>query len=130
MQQLLSDLLKTRAQSWKEDWLQPVYYYGRDSEPLWGADAGQRCSGTTLRVARRHTICVCLCMDLERGLRLLTLAWTPEGDTADGHSSKEWRAALAGVCWRLGQLLREVTRRWGEAEAKNMLRLALDTLWV
>jgi hypothetical protein len=68
-------------------------------------------------------------MDLERGVRLLTLRWTQDCQTADGHSPEEWQAALAGVCWRIGQLYREFARRKGEAEAQETLRLAMDTLW-
>ncbi|HLV97114.1 MAG TPA: hypothetical protein VKT82_00425 [Ktedonobacterales bacterium] len=128
-QAFLSDLLAQRAKSWKNDWMQPVYYYGRDSEPLWGEDAVRRISGTTLRIAGRLVLCQGLCMDLERGLRLLTLAWAGKKKTTDGHTSDEWRVALAGVLWRLGQHYREFTRRWGEEQTREMLRLAMNTLW-
>ena len=117
------------AAAWQADSTPPVYFYGRDSEPLWGEVAGQRCSGTTLRIAGKRVLCESLCMDLERGLRLLTLPWTKDGKTADGHSPEAWQAALAGVCWRIGQLYREFVRRKGEAEAQEKLRLAMDTLW-
>jgi hypothetical protein len=69
-QAFLSDLLAQRAKSWKNDDMRPVYYYGRDSEPLWGEDARQRCSGTTLRIASRGVLCKCLC------------AWTWSADCA------------------------------------------------
>jgi hypothetical protein len=71
-----------------------------------------------------------LCMDLERGLRLLTLTWTDKKKTTDGHTSDEWRAALSGVLWRLGQHYREFTRRWGETQTQEVLRLAMHTLWI
>ena len=69
--------------------MQPLYFSGRDSEPLWGEYAGQRCSGTTLRIAGKRVLCESLCMDLERGVRLLTLRWTQDCQTADGHSPEE-----------------------------------------
>jgi hypothetical protein len=43
-------------------------------------------------------------IDLECALRLLTLAWTPENKTSDGHTSGEWRAALASAFWRIASL--------------------------
>jgi hypothetical protein len=54
---LLADLLATRAAAWQADSMQPLYFYGRDSEPLWGEYAGQRCSGTTLRIAGKRVLC-------------------------------------------------------------------------
>jgi hypothetical protein len=65
----------------------------------------------------------------ERGLRLLTLEWTPHGKTADGHTAEEWRVVLSGVLCRVGQLYRELKRRKGEDKAREVLRLAMDTLW-
>ncbi|HEY7357250.1 MAG TPA: hypothetical protein VH590_12315 [Ktedonobacterales bacterium] len=126
---LLADLLASRAQQWQMDSAPPVYYYARDSVPLWGDYARHRCSGTTLRAVGRWLLCESLCVDLERGLRLLTLPWTPQGTTTDGHEPEEWHAALAGVCWRIGQLFRELARRQGEGQAREVLRLAMDTLW-
>jgi hypothetical protein len=126
---LLADLLASRAHQWQMDSMPPVFYYARDSVPLWGDYAGHRCSGTTLRAVGRRLLCESLCVDLERGLRLLTLKWTPQGQTTDGHEPEEWHAALAGVCWRIGQLFRELSRRQGEARAHEVLRLAMDTLW-
>jgi hypothetical protein len=49
---LLTNLLITRAQRWQAEGAPPIYYDGRDSEPLWDATASHRCSGTTLRQAR------------------------------------------------------------------------------
>lgn len=54
---------------------------------------------------------------------------TAEGHTLEGHTAGEWRAALAGVLWRVGQLCRELARREGEAAAQVILRLAMDALW-
>lgn len=68
-------------------------------------------------------------MDLERGLRLLTLPRTQHGQITDGHSAEEWHAALAGVLWRIGQLYRELARRKGDEQAREIVRLAMDTLW-
>ena len=107
----------------------PLYFYGRNSEPVWGEAAQQRCSGTTLRIAGKRVLYESLSMDLERGLRLLTLPWTPEEKTTDGHTSAEWRAALAGVFWRIGQHHREFARRMGEARACELLREVMETLW-
>lgn len=126
---LLTDLLVTRAQRWQTDGEPPIYYYGRDSEPLWDESASHRCSGTTLRRAGQAVLYESLAVDLERGLRLLTLAWAPEGRTTEGHNVEAWRAALAGVLWRVGQLVREFTRRKGAERAREVLRLVIDTLW-
>jgi hypothetical protein len=62
-------------------------------------------------------------MDLERGLRLLSLRWAADGLTSDGHAPEEWRLSLAGVLWRVGQVYRELARRKGEAEARETIRL-------
>jgi hypothetical protein len=70
-----------------------------------------------------------LAVDLERGLRLLTLDWTTDRTTREGHSSEAWRAALSGVLWRVGQLVREFTRRKGAEKAREVLRLVIDALW-
>ncbi len=126
---LLADLLASRAHQWQMDSAPPVYYYPRDSVPLWGDFARHRCSGATLRLARYRLLCESPCVDLERGLRLLTLPWTQHGTTADGHSAEEWHAALAGVLWRVGQLYRELARRKGDEQAREIVRLAMDTLW-
>ena len=74
-------------------------------------------------------LCESLCMDLERGLRLLTVPWTAESPTTDGHEPQEWQAALAGVFWRVGQHYREFARRKGETQACELLRQVMDTLW-
>ncbi len=126
---LLVDLLAARAKAWQWDTMPPVFYYGRDSEPLWGDYALHRCSGATLHSIRKSLLYESLCVDLERGLRLLTLKWTARDTTADGHTSEEWRLSFSGVLWRLGQLYREVARRQGQARALEVLRLAMDTLW-
>jgi hypothetical protein len=55
--------------------------------------------------------------------------WTAQGKTADGHNPEEWRLSLAGVLWRVGQLYRELARRKGEEEAREIVRLAMETLW-
>jgi hypothetical protein len=128
-QKLLSDLWATRAVRWQGEGAPPLYFYGRDSEPMWDADAQHRCSGTTLRIARKGTLYECLCIDLERGLRLLTLDWTQGDKPVDGYEVEEWRRALAGVCWRVGQVYRELVRRKGEDEAQEVLRRAMETLW-
>jgi hypothetical protein len=125
---LLTDLLITRAAHWQGAGAPPIFYYSRDSEPIWGDFAQHHCSGTTIRIACQRVLYDCLCMDLERGLRLLTLTWTADGTTMDGHTCEEWRGALAGVLWRVGQLFREVTRRKGAAGAQEVLRLATETL--
>ena len=126
---LLADLLATRAECWLADSMPPLYFYGRDSVPVWDESAGQRISATTLRIAGRRVLFDSLSMDLERGLRLLTLAWTPEKKTVDGHDPEEWQAALAGVLWRVGQHYRELVRRKGEEVAQETLVLVMDTLW-
>ena len=126
---LLTDLLITRAQRWQAEGAPPIYYYGRDSEPLWDAAASHRCSGTTLRRARQAVLYESLAVDLERGLRLLTLDWTQEHTAREGRSVEAWRAALSGVLWRVGQLLREFTRRKGAERAREVLRLVINTLW-
>ncbi|HEY7357195.1 MAG TPA: hypothetical protein VH590_12035 [Ktedonobacterales bacterium] len=128
-QALLTDLLASRAHLWRMDSEPPVYYYPRDSVPLWGDFARHRCSGTILRLARYGLLCESLCVDLERGLRLLTLPRTQRGQIADGHSAEEWHTALAGVLWRVGQLYRELARRKGDEQAREIVRLAMDTLW-
>ncbi|HEU5368411.1 MAG TPA: hypothetical protein VFU69_08110 [Ktedonobacterales bacterium] len=126
---LLTELFIKRAERWQADRLPPMYFYPRDSMPLWGDYAKHRCSGTTLRVARQGLLYESLSVDLERGLRLLTLAWTPQGTTTDGHDLEEWRLSLAGVLWRIGQLFRELTRRKVEERAREVVRLAMETLW-
>jgi|SRR6185437_14584446 len=126
----LSDLLARRAKSWKEDWLKPVYYYGRDSEPLWDECATRRIAGTTLRIAGRRVLVDGVSMDLERVLRLLTLTWADKKKTTDGHTSDEWRVAFSGALWRIGQHHREFARRWGEAQAQEVMRLAIEALWI
>ncbi len=128
-QELLADLLKRRAACWYADSMPPLYFYGRNSEPAWGDEAQQRCSGTTLRIAGKRVLFESLSMDLERGLRLLTLPWKVEDKTVDGHTLGEWRAALAGVLWRIGQHYREFARRMGEARACELLGQVMDTLW-
>src|SRR5579872_7582631 len=72
---VLTRLLKDRAESWQNDWLKPVYYYGRDSEPLRSEYAHKRLSGTTLRIGGRRVLIDSFSLDLERALRLLTLPW-------------------------------------------------------
>ncbi len=127
---LLHDLLSHRARSWQRDPLPPVFFYGRDSEPQWGAYASVRCSGTTLRIAPKTVLYHGVAMDLERGLRLLTMTWTEKNTTTEGgHSAGEWRAALAGVLWRVGQHYREFVRRWGQERARDILRLSMEALW-
>jgi hypothetical protein len=126
---LLTQLLIARAERWQADSLPPMHFYGRESEPVWGNVAQQRCAGTTLRIAGKRVLCESLCMDLERGLRLLTLHWTPENTTAEGHTPGEWQAALAGVLWRVGQHYRELARRKGHEQARELIRLAMETLW-
>ena len=126
---MLAQLFIERAEHWQQDSQPPMYFYGRESESVWNELAQQRCSGTTLRIAGRRVLCECLCMDLERGLRLLTLRWPADGLTSDGHTPEEWRLALAGVFWRVGQVYRELARRKGEAEAHAIIRLAMQTLW-
>ena len=126
---LLKQLFKDRAERWLADSMPPIYFYGRESEPHWDELAQQRCSGTTLRIAGRRVLCESLCMDLERGLRLLTVPWTVDSVTTDGHEPEEWQAALAGVFWRVGQHYREFARRKGHEEAREVLRLAMNTLW-
>ena len=125
----LSELLAQRAKSWKEDWLKPLYFHGCDSEPLWDESATRRIAGTTLRSAGRRVLIVGVSMDLERVLRLLTLSWVDKKNTADGHTSDEWRVGMAGALWRIGQHHREFTRRWGEARAQALLAQIIDALW-
>jgi hypothetical protein len=127
-QALLADLLARRAAAWQRD-EKPLYFYGEKSTPQWGEEAGRRWPGRTLRCAKRWALCEHLSLDLERGLRLLALARTDEGKTSDGHTATEWRGALAGVLWRLGQVYRELARREGEAGAQSILRLAMNALW-
>jgi hypothetical protein len=95
---------------------------------MWDEYALHRCSGTTLRIARQSTLYEGLCLDLERGLRLLTLAWSMEDSTIGGHKPEEWRTVLSGVLWRVGQVYRELKRRKGEDRAPHVLRLAMKTL--
>src|SRR5262249_49623634 len=98
-QTLLTQLFIERAERWQQDSLPPMSFYGRESEPHWNDVAQQRCSGTALRIAGKRVLCESLCMDLERGPRLLALRWTADGLTSDGHTSEEWRLSLAGVLW-------------------------------
>jgi hypothetical protein len=129
-QALIKALLSSRARAWQRDSLPPVLFYRRDSEPQWDAYASVRCSGTTLRIAPPRILYDGLSMDLERGLRLLTMTWTEKNTTTDGdHSAEAWRVALAGVLWRVGQHYRECTRRWGQERAREILQLAMDALW-
>ena len=103
---------------------------GRESEPHWGDVAQQRCSGTTLRIAGKRVLYESLSMDLERGLRLLTLAWTPEGMTADGHTLRGLaRGAGRASSGGSGRYHREFVRRKGEEEAREAVRLTMNTLW-
>jgi hypothetical protein len=126
---LLTTMLMQRAESWQNDWLRPVYFSGRDSEPRWDEYAQQRIAGTTLRVAGRKVFVDSLSMDLERALRLLTLPWDEATRTLDGHDPEAWRAGLAGAFWRIGQLYRELTRRKGAAWAQALLAQIIDALW-
>ncbi|HLV98199.1 MAG TPA: hypothetical protein VKT82_05925 [Ktedonobacterales bacterium] len=129
-QTLLKEVLSRRADSWQRDREPPVLFYRRDSEPQWDAYASVRCSGTTLRIAGARVLYHGISIDLERGLRLLTMTWTEKNTTTDGgHSVEEWRVALAGVLWRVGQHYREFTRRWGQARALEILQLTMDGLW-
>lgn len=125
---LLTELLVTRARRWQTEGAPPIYYCGRDSEPMWDESACHRCSGTTLRIAGARPLYESLAVDLERGLRLLTLDRAPEGHATEGHSLEAWHMALAGVLWRVGQILREFVRRKGEAGAQEVLRLVMNTL--
>jgi hypothetical protein len=125
---LLTDLLITRAAHWQAEGAPPIFYYGRDSEPIWGDFASHRCSGTTLRIAGLSILYDSFCLELERGLRLLTLTWQDARTTQEGQPCEAWRVALAGVFWRVGQLYREVTRRKGVEQAREVLRLAINTL--
>src|SRR6185437_2040986 len=68
---LVRQLFVDRAACWQADSMPPLYFYGYNSEPVWGEAEQQRCSGTTLRIARLRTLYESLSMDLERGLRLL-----------------------------------------------------------
>ena len=126
---VLTRLLKERAESWQNDWLKPVYYYGRDSEPLWDEYAHKRLSGTTLRIGSRRVIIDSFSLDLERALRLLTLPWIEETQTIDGHKPEDWRQGLAGAFWRVGQVYRESVRRWGQERACALLEQIMDSLW-
>src|ERR1051326_5208984 len=49
---LVRQLFVDRAACWQADSMPPLYFYGRESEPVWGEVAQQRCSGTTLCIAR------------------------------------------------------------------------------
>ena len=126
---MLIEVFSIRAARWKADSLPPLYFYGRESEPHWDDLAQQRCSGTTLRIAGKRVLYECLSMDLERGLRLLTLRWAHERRTSEGHTLEAWQTALAGVLWRMGQVYREFVRRKGEEEARETVRLTMNTLW-
>ena len=46
---LLSSELQQRARNWQVDGPPRMFYYGRDSEPVWGDHAHYRCSGTILQ---------------------------------------------------------------------------------
>ena len=116
---LLFEVFSIRAARWKADSLPPLYFYGRESEPHWDDLAQQRCSGTTLRIAGKRVLYECLSMDLERGLRLLTLRWAHARLASEGHTLEAWQTALAGVLWRVGQVYREFVRRKGEEEARR-----------
>ena len=98
-----------------------MFYYGRDSEPVWGDHAHYRCSGTILHIAGQGVLREGMGIDLERALRLLTVEWRPDGKTVDGWESNDWRAALASIFWRIGQHYREFARRKG-AGALDVLR--------
>lgn len=128
-QEMLTKLLMDRAESWQNDWLHPLYFYGRNSEPLWDDDAQRHLSGTTLRIAGRRVLIDCFSLDLERALRLLTLPWQEETRSIDGHTPEDWRAGLAGALWRIGQLYRECVRRWNAERAQALLVQIMDSLW-
>ena len=123
-QALLVGMLTQRAAFWQRQSDPPIYFYGCQSTLLWGAEAARRWERRSLRRAKRWTLCEELSVDLERGLRLLTLE-----RTAEGHTLGEWREALAGVLWRVGQIYRELARHEGEAGAQTTLLLAIDALW-
>jgi len=125
----LTTRLIQRARKWQRRGLPPVFLYGRDSEPVWGDFASHRCSGTPLHILRIQPLRASLGVELERAARLLTLTWTEQDKTTDGHSRKEWEVSLAGVCWRVGQLYRELCRRRrAEASALAVLCELLDRL--
>lgn len=124
---LLSTELARRARDWQVKGLPYLFYYGGDSEPVWGDGAHYRCSGTTLHIARQSVLREGMGIDLERALRLLVTPWGPDGKTADGRESGEWRAALASVFWRVGQHFREFQRRKG-AGALDVLREEIERL--
>ncbi len=118
-----------RAERWQNDWLRPLHFYGRNSEPLWDEYAQQRIAGTTLRIAGRRVIIDSLSIDIERALRLLTLPWQEETRSLDGHDPEAWRVGLAGALWRIGQLYRECARRWSAERAQALLVQIMDSLW-
>jgi hypothetical protein len=126
---LLTTMLIQRAESWQGDWLPPIYFSGRDSEPRWDEYAQQRIAGATLRAAGRKVFVDSLSLDLERALRLLTLPWDEATHTLDGHDPEAWRVGLAGAFWRIGQLYRELSRRKGVAWARALLAQIIDALW-
>ncbi len=126
---MLTTLLIERAESWQNDWLKPLYFYGSNSEPLWDEYAHKRLSGTTLHDAGRRVFIDSLSIDLERALRLLTLPWVEESRTYDGHDPEVWRQGLAGAFWRIGQLYRECVRRWGQERAQALLVQIMESLW-
>ncbi len=128
-QALLVNLLAQRAASWQRQGEPPIYFYGCRSMLRWGAEARQRWEGRSLRRATGWRLREELSVDLERGLRLLTMKRTAEGHTLEGHKAREWEEALAGVLWRVGQVYRELARREGEERAQGILRLAVSALW-
>ena len=88
-----------------------------------------RCSGTTLRIARQRILYECLSHGPGARAAPADAALGERRPTTDGHKLEEWRAALSGVLWRIGQLYRELTRRKGIEQARETARLAIDTLW-
>ena len=126
---LLTTLLIERAESWQNDWMRPLYFSGRDSEPCWDDYARLPIAGTTLRIANRKVFVDSLSLDLERILRLLTLPCDDAARTLDGHDPEAWRVGLAGAFWRVGQLYRELRRRKGAEWARAFLAQTIDALW-
>src|ERR1041385_2348986 len=75
-QALLVSLLAQRAASWQRQSGPPIYFYGCQSTLHWGAEARRRWEGKSLRRATGWRLREELSVDLERGLRLLTMPRT------------------------------------------------------
>ena len=105
---LLIEVFSARAARWKADTLPPLYFYGRESEPHWDEsgpaallwhDAAHRGQARPLRMPVDGPGARAAPADAGLDAR---------AQTSEGHTLEAWQAALAGVLWRIGQVLPRV----------------------